>query len=81
MARRPTPAFLSKIIEKERIDFIQEKRIEDFNFMPLLKGLCDEYKIDFDLKMAMYYRSLIIRCGTEIYDMQCLDTNMPPVYP
>ena len=80
MTRRPIPAFLSKMLEKERLDFMQEKRLQDFNFMPLLKGLCEEYKIDFDIKLSMYYRSLILRCGAEIYDMQCLDTNMPPVY-
>jgi hypothetical protein len=49
--------------------------------MPLFKGLCEEYKIDFDLKLCSYYRGLIMRCGEEIYDLNCLDANMPPVFP
>ena len=48
--------------------------------MPLFKGLADEYKIDFDLKLANYFKGLIIRCGEVIYDLDCLDANMPPLF-
>lgn len=69
------------MIESERLEFAMERRIRKYDFMPLLKGLCEEYKIDFDAKLANYYRSLILRCGEEIYDLNLLDANMPPVFP
>ena len=81
MTRRPTPAFLSKMIEKERKDFMDQKRLSDFDFIPMMKGFCEEYKIDFDLRLANYYKGLILRCGTEIYDLECLDQNAPPIFP
>lgn len=39
----------------------------------------EEYKIEWDLKLAQYFRSLIIRCGETIYDLDCLDHNLPPI--
>ena len=79
MIRRPAPAFITKLLEQEKTEFAAEKRIRSFDFIPLLKGLCEEYKIEFDKEMASYFRSLILRCGEVIYDLQCLDENLPPM--
>ena len=66
------------------IPFISKLRMRDWRFefdpLPLMKLMCDEYKIDFDPRLAQYFVSLTIRCGTEIYDMDCLDQNAPPLY-
>jgi len=81
MIRKPAPAFITKMIESEKKEFQVAMRIRNFDFLPLFKGLADEYKIDFDLKLANYFKGLIIRCGEVIYDLDCLDTNMPPLFP
>ena len=71
---------MSRLIESERKEFVIERRIMKFDFMPLFKAMQEEYKIDWDLKLASYFRSLIIRCGEVIYDLDCLDQNMPPIF-
>ena len=60
---------------------MDQKRLTDFEFIPLFKGFCEEYKIDFDLRLCNYYKGIILRCGTEIYDLECLDQNAPPIFP
>lgn len=68
------------------IPFIQKLSREnhsfDFHFdpLPLMRGICSEYKIDFDEKLTHYYVALTRRCGAEIYDLECLDQNAPPLY-
>jgi len=47
--------------------------------MQLLEKYHVEYKIEFDSNLARYFRSMLLRCGCELYDMECFEMNLPPM--
>lgn len=65
-------------------EFIGKLKLKNigFKFTPeeLWKQMSEEYKIDYDEKLSWFYISLTRRCEAEIYDMDCIDANMPPFY-
>ena len=79
LVRKPLPPFLSKLLAKEEQDRIDQNRIASFDFLPLFEMLHKEYKIEFDLDLAKYYKCLILIKGCEIYDQDCFDANLPPI--
>ena len=79
LVRKPLPPFLSKLLAKEEQDKIDQNRIASFDFLPLFEMLHKEYKIEFDLDLAKYYKCLILIKGCEIYDQDCFDANLPPI--
>lgn len=41
--------------------------------------MCEEYDVDFDLQLAFYYTSLLIRYGREILSIELMDQNILPI--
>lgn len=79
MAKKPLPPFLSKLLVSEEDAKISERSVKQFDFMPLFQSFHKEYRIDFDLNIAKFFRALIISNGCEIYDERCFIANMPPM--
>lgn len=79
MAKKPLPSFLSKLIVREETEKVNERQVKKYDFLPLFQSLHKEYKIDFDMNFAKYFRALIISNGCEIYDEDCFVANMPPL--
>jgi hypothetical protein len=53
--------------------------MKEFDFMNLFEKFHKEYKLEYDPNLARYIRNLILRCGTEIYDAECFEMNLPPM--
>jgi|LakMenEpi03Aug12_release.lakeMendotaPanAssembly.Ray.scaffolds.fasta_scaffold1021337_2 hypothetical protein len=79
LTKKPLPPFLSKMLAREETEKFNERQIKKFDFIPLFQSLHREYKIDFDMNMAKYFKALIVSNGCEIYDEDCFVANMPPI--
>lgn len=46
-------------------------------FLPLFQAFLEDYKIEFDLDFALSFSTLMQKVGSDLYDLQCLDSNLP----
>ena len=77
--KRPLPKFLSKMEILEQQEKEGKIKANKVDFMALFEKMHQEYRMDFDSKLARYFHGLILSKDCEIYDIKCFDANIPPI--
>ena len=62
--------------QQEREGKINTNKVD---FLALFEKMHQEYRMDYDAKLARYFHGLILSKDCEIYDMKCFDANIPPI--